>query len=176
MKLSNIKLGKKGYIALAAIAGVTITTGMWAYGQYKKLLQNIVDYKSTKLKSAGLTSMTLDLLYAYTNKMDIDVVLTKQKYDVYLDGIYTVTLTNDKELVLKKNATTDIPLTVTFNPKEIYTKLKVNPTQFLLNPGNVMMRVDMKVWVKLLFFSIPIKYSFEDKLNSMLGLNLPTLK
>ena len=176
MKLSNIKLGKKGYIALAAVAGVTITTGLWAYGQYKKLLQNITGYKSAKLKSANKNNITIELVYTYANKMDIDVNVTSQKYDVYLDDIYAVTLTNNKELVLKANNTTDIPLTLSFDPKEVFDKLKVNPAAFLLNPGNVMMRIDMKIWVKLLFFSIPIKYSYQDKLNRMLGINLPTLK
>jgi LEA14-like dessication related protein len=176
MKLSNIKLGKKGYIALAAVAGVTITTGLWAYGQYKKLLQNITGYKSAKIKSANKNNITIELVYTYANKMDIDVNVTNQKYDVYLDDIYAVTLTNNKELVLKANNTTDIPLTLSFDPKEVFDKLKVNPAAFLLNPGNVMMRIDMKIWVKLLFFSIPIKYSYQDKLNRMLGINLPTLK
>ena len=176
MKLSNMKLGKKGYFVLAAVAGVTATTAVWAYGQYKKLLKNITGYKSVSVKNISKTNIALEVVYTYTNNMDVDVVLTNQKYDIYLDDIYTTTLTNKNELVLKANATTDIPLSVSFDPKDIFNKLKVNPTSFLLNPGNIVMRIDMKVWVKLLFFSIPITYSYEDKLTRMLGIKLPKLK
>jgi LEA14-like dessication related protein len=171
-----MKLGKKGYWALAAVAGVTATTAVWAIAQYKKLMKNVTGYKSVSIKEVTKTNIALQVVYTYTNNMDVDVVLTKQKYDVYLDDNYITTLTNDSTLTLKAHATTDIPLNVNFNPTEIYNKLKINPAALLINPGKVIMRIDMKVWVKLLFFSIPITYSYEDKLTRMLGIKLPKLK
>ena len=171
-----MKLGKKGYFILAAVAGVTATTAVWAIAQYKKLMKNVTGYKSVKIKEITKTNIALQVIYTYTNNMDVDVVLSKQKYDIYLDDNYITTLTNDSDLTLKSHATTDIPLEVKINPTDIYDKLKVNPAVLLINPGKVIMRIDMKVWVKLLFFSVPITYSYEDKLTRMLGIKLPTLK
>lgn len=171
-----MKLGKKGYVVLAAVAGVTATTAIWAYGQYKKLMKNVTGYKSFSIREISKTNIGLDVIYTYTNNMDVDVVLTKQKYDIYLDDKYVATLKNDSELVLKSLATTDIPLTLNINPTELYNKVKINPSILLVNPGNVNMRIDMKVWVKLLFFSIPVTYSYSDKLTRMLGIKLPKLK
>lgn len=171
-----MKIGKKGYFVLAAVAGVTVTTGVWAYGQYKKLMKNVTGYKSVSIKEANKDKIVLQVIYTYTNNMDVDVVLTKQKYDLYLDDEYITALTNDSELTLKANATTDIPLTLVLKPNDIYNKIKTNPLALLVNPGKVVMRIDMKVWVKMLFFSIPITYSYEDKLTRMLGIKLPKLK
>ena len=171
-----MKIGKKGYFVLAAVAGVSITTAIWAVAQYKKLLKNVTGYKSVSIKQATKNNIGLQVVYTYTNNMDVDVVLTKQKYDVYLDDNYITSLTNDSTLTLKANATTDIPLSLNINPNDVYNKVKVNPLALLVNPGNVIMRIDMKVWVKLILFSIPITYSYEDKLTRMLGIKLPTLK
>jgi len=171
-----MKIGKKGYFILAAVAGVTATTTIWAIAQYKKLMKNVTGYKSVSIKEANKDNIVIQVVYTYTNNMDVDVVLTKQKYDVFLDDNYTTSLTNDSELTLKANAITDIPLTLRINPNDVYKKLKLNPLILLTNPGKVVMRIDMKVWVKLLFFSIPITYSYEDKLTRMLGIKLPKLK
>ena len=171
-----MKIGKKGYFVLAAIVGVTATTAIWARAQYKKLMKNVTGYKSVSIKEANKNNIGLQVVYTYTNNMDVDVVLTKQKYDVYLDNNYITSLTNDSTLTLKANATTDIPLSLNINPNDVYNKVKVNPLALLVNPGNVIMRIDMKVWVKFVFIPIPITYSYEDKLTRMLGIKLPKLK
>lgn len=171
-----MKIGKKGYFVLAGIVGVSVTTAIWAVAQYKKLMKNVTGYKSVSIKQATKNNIGLQVVYTYTNNMDVDVVLTKQKYDVYLDDNYITSLTNDNTLTLKANATTDIPLSLNINPNDVYNKVKVNPMALLVNPKNVVMRIDMKVWVKLILFSIPITYSYEDKLTRMLGIKLPTLK
>jgi LEA14-like dessication related protein len=171
-----MKIGKKGYFVLAGFVGITATTAIWVRAQYKKLMKNVTGYKSVSIKEATKNNIGLQVVYTYTNNMDVDVVLTKQKYDVYLDDNYITSLTNDSTLTLKSHATTDIPLSLNINPNDVYNKVKVNPLALLVNPGNVIMRIDMKVWVKLVFIPIPITYSYEDKLTRMLGIKLPKLK
>lgn len=165
-----MKLTKAKYWILAATVGVTATTAYWAYGQYKKMLKNIIGFNSITIKNLSLKNIAFDLVVDYTNKMDIDIVLTNQEYDVYLNNIYTTTLKNPNKVVLAANATSQIPLKVDFDPKDIYTKLAVNPLSFLSDPKKIMVKLDMRLKVKLLFFNINVPYTYQDTLARMTGL------
>jgi hypothetical protein len=56
------------------------------------------------------------------------------------------------------------------DPKDIYTKLSVNPLSFLANPKKIMVKLDMRLKVKLLFFNINVPYTYQDTLARMTGL------
>ena len=134
------------------------------------MLKNIIGFNSITIKNLSLKNIAFDLVVDYTNQMDIDIVLTNQEYDVYLNNIYTTTLKNPNKVVLAKNATSQIPLKVDFDPKDIYTKLAVNPLSFLSDPKKIMVKLDMRLRVKLLFFNINVPYSYQDTLARMTGL------
>lgn len=165
-----MKLAKAKYWILAATVGVTATTAYWAYGQYKKMLKNIIGFNSITIKNLSLKNIAFDLVVNYTNKMDIDIVLTNQEYDVYLNNIYTTTLKNPNKVVLAANATSKIPLNVSIDPKDIYSKLSINPASFLTDPKKIIVKLDMRLKVKLLFFNINVPYTYQDTLARMTGL------
>lgn len=165
-----MKAGKVKYIALAAIVGATGATAIWAYGQYKKLLKNITGIKSFQIKSLSIKNIAFNVVATYTNTMDFDIKLTNQEYDIYLDNIYALTLKNPNELIIKANGTTEIPLDASFDPKELFQKLSVNPVKFLTDYKNIQVKIVMRLKVKLLFFNVTIPYTYEDKLKSMAGL------
>ena len=165
-----MKIAKTKYWILAAVIGVTGATAIWARGQYKKLMKNITAFKSMKLNILTLDRVKMDIVVDYTNKMDVDVVLTDQKYDIYLDGYYATTLTNPNELVLKANATTPIPLDLDFNPAQVFKQLNIGPARLLVEYKKIRVKLVMRLKVKLLFFSIPITYSYEDSLKNFAGL------
>jgi LEA14-like dessication related protein len=162
---------KYGLIALGlGLTGSAIALGIWAKKQYEKLLKNTTGYKSFSIKEISAKRFAFNVVYTYTNNMDVDVVLTNQVYDIYLNNIYTTTLTNKNMTVLKANATSEIPLDVNFDPKDMLSKLSLNVATFLTDYKKLRIKIVMKLKVKLLFFSIPISYTYEDSLKNMMGL------
>jgi LEA14-like dessication related protein len=165
MKRSNIK-----YWILAGVIGITGTTAYWAHGQYKKLLKNVTAFKSMKLNILTMDRVQMDIVVNYTNKMDVDVVLTDQKYDIYLDDYYATTLKNPNKLVLKANDVTAIPLSLDFNPAQVFKQLNIGPVRLLTDYKNIKVKLVMRMKVKLLFFSVPITYTYTDSLKNFIGL------
>lgn len=165
-----MKLGKTKYLIGAAIIGITGTTALWAYGQYKKLLKNVTGVKSFVLKSLSTKNISFNVVATYQNNMDVNITLTNQEYDIYLDNIYATTLKNPHTLVIKANDTTEIPLDASFDPRELFKKLSVNPVKFLTDYKNIRVKIVMRLKVKLLFFSVNVPYTYEDSLKNMAGL------
>jgi len=162
---------KYGLIALGlGVTGSAIALSIWAKKQYKKLLLNTTSFKSMVIKNLTPKNFAFNLVYSYKNNMDVDVVLTNQVYDVYLDDIFTTRLTNKNLTILKANSTSDIPLDVSFDPKDMLNRLSLNLPGFLTNYKKMRMKIVMKLRVKLLFFSIPITYTYEDSLKNIMGL------
>jgi LEA14-like dessication related protein len=148
------------YALLVGVVGVTGTTIIWIRKQYQKLLKNVTTFKSFKVGKITLNEFDFEVVYDYTNNMDVDIVLASQKYDIFLDGNYITTLTNDKTTTLKANATTPIPLTLKLNPKELSQRLSSTFLMALMQPLKANMRIDMSFKVKLFIFKIPVPYSY----------------
>lgn len=162
---------KYGLIALGlGVTGSVIALGIWIKKQYAKLLLNTTGYKSFSIKELSAKRFAFNVVYTYKNNMDVDVVLTNQVYDIFLNNIYTTTLTNNKLTVLKSNETSEIPLEVSFDPKNMLNNLSLNLASFLSDYKKIRIKIVMKLKVKLLFFSIPITYTYEDSLKNMMGL------
>lgn len=165
-----MKIGKTKYLIGALVLGATGTTALWAYGQYKKLLKNVTGIKSFTLKNLSVKNIAFNVVATYQNNMDVNIKLTNQEYDIYLDGIYTTTLKNPNELIIKANALNEIPLDASFDPKELFKKLSTNPVNFLTNYKKIRVKIVMRLRVKLLFFNITVPYEYEDSLKNMAGL------
>jgi len=165
-----MKVGKLKYWIIAGVVGVTGATAMWVYGQYKKLMKNVTAFKSMKLNVLKLDRIQMDVVVDYTNKMDIDVVLADQKYDIYLDGYYATTLKNPEKMVLKANATTPIPLSLDFNPSQVFKQINIGPSRLLVDYKKIRVKIVMRVKWRVLFFNIPITYEYESSLKNLAGL------
>jgi len=162
---------KYGLIALGlGLTGSAVALGIWIKKQYNLLLLNTTGFKSYTIKEISLKRFAFNLVYTYKNNMDFDVVLTNQVYDVYLDDVYTTTLTNSNKTILKSKETSEIPLDISFDPKDMLNKLSLNLASFVTNYKKIRVKIVMKLKVKLLFFSIPITYTYEDSFKNMFGI------
>jgi LEA14-like dessication related protein len=148
-------------IVLLALLGVTGTTAIWLKKQYDKLMKNTYEIKTFLIKKASLEAVTFDIVYAYFNNTDIDINLVGQKYDIYVDDKFITTIKSDVPVVLKANATSDIPLTITVNPKDLYAKFQGNLIKALTTPQKLKIKMDSTFKVKLGLFTIPIPYPYE---------------
>jgi hypothetical protein len=161
---------KYGLIALGlGVTGSAILGGIWIKKQYNKLIKNTTGYKSFIIKNISAKNFAFNVVFTYKNNMDVDVVLTNQVYDIYLNNFYTTSLKNPNLTVLKANSVSDIPLDISFDPKDMLNKLSLNIASLLTDYKNIKIKIVMRIKVKLLFFSIPISYTYEDTLKNMMG-------
>lgn len=149
------------YILLAAVAGVTVTTGLWVKKQYNKLMKNTYELKSFLIKKASLQSVTISVVYAYANNTDIDINLVGQEYKIYVDDRFITTIKSDVPVILKANSTSDIPLDITLDPKDMYYKFKDNLLKALTQKQRLKIKMDSTFRVKLGIFTIPVPYAYE---------------
>lgn len=149
------------YIALAAVAGITVTTGIWLKKQYDKLMKNTYELKSFVVKSASMKSVTFSVVYAYVNNTDIDINLVGQEYKIYVDDRFITTIKSDVPVILKANATSDIPLDITVDPRDMFYKFKDNLLKALTQKQKLKIRMESTFRVKLGIFTIPVPYPYE---------------
>lgn len=149
------------YIALAAVAGITVTTGLWLKKQYDKLMKNTYELKSFVVKSASMKSVTFSVVYAYVNNTDIDINLVGQEYKIYVDDRFITTIKSDVPVILKANATSDIPLDITVDPRDMFYKFKDNLLKALTQKQKLKIRMESTFRVKLGIFTIPVPYPYE---------------
>jgi LEA14-like dessication related protein len=152
---------KLKYGLMIAFAGVTVTTALWLKKQYAKLMKNTYDLKSFIIKKASLKEVTFGVVYAYVNNTDIDINLQAQEYKIYVDDRYITTIKSDIPVVLKANATSDIPLDITIDPKDMYYKFQNNLVKALTQKQKLKIRMDSKFKVKLGIFTVTVPYPYE---------------
>lgn len=164
--------GKKiiiGSVVTASVAGL-VFLGLWLKKQYDKLQKNVTGFKSFRIVNLTPKQFAFEMVMTYFNNMDADVVLVDQEYDVFLNDVYATTLTNRQKTVLKSGKTSDIPLTIAFDPTNLLKSQVVNAASLLTDFKQMRVRIDMRVKVKLGILAIPISYSYEDSMKRMLGL------
>jgi LEA14-like dessication related protein len=149
------------YVLLAAVAGLTVTTGLWLKNQYNKLMKNTYELKSFVIKKASLQSVTFSVVYAYNNNTDIDINLVGQEYKIYVDDRYITTIKSDVPVILKANAISDIPLDITIDPKDMLYKFKDNLIKALSQKQKLKIKMESTFRVKLGIFTIPVPYPYE---------------
>jgi|LakMenEpi03Aug12_release.lakeMendotaPanAssembly.Ray.scaffolds.fasta_scaffold46627_9 LEA14-like dessication related protein len=157
----------KKYLIAGAIGVVTVA-GALAYLQYKKLMNYTLKFKGLRVRKLRFNDFDFDITLDFMNKSNIDFIIEKQVYNVYLNDIFVTKLENISPSTIKANTTSPMALNVKFNPKDVLEKIGVNAVNFVLNANKTILKVDAKLKVKLWFFNINIPYVYQSTLKDML--------
>ena len=112
--------------SVLAILGVGLGfTALWV----KKQIAKIQDFKLTFVKMQvnkfNIKTLDFNVMYNYTNNSDIDINLSSQEYDLYINGTYLNTMTNFAENVLKANSVSPLGFNANFDLDKLNKKLKL---------------------------------------------------
>ena len=157
----------KKYLIAGAIGVVTIA-GALAYLQYKKLMNYTLKFRGLRVRKLKFNDFDFDISLDFINKSDIDFVIEKQVYNVYLNDIFVTKLENASPTTIKSNTSSLMALNVKVNPKDVLEKIGINALNFVLNADKTILKVDAKLKVKLWFFNINIPYVYQSTLKDML--------
>ena len=116
------------------------------------------------------------MFFDFLNKSDININLSEQVYDIYINDKLVNTLTNYSENILEKNSVSPIGFNVDLDFNEINKTIKMDYVKMLVNPKEVIIKIDMKWKAKLGFIKVPVGYVWETNLKEILGWYIPVYK
>ena len=157
----------KKYLIAGAIGVVTIA-GALAYLQYKKLMNYALKFKGLKIRKLNFNEFDFDVTLDFINKSDIDFIIERQVYNVYLNDIFVTKLENASPTQIKAKTSSLMGLNVKLNPKSVLEKIGINAVNFVANANKTIFKVDAKLKVKLWFFTINIPFVYQSTLKDML--------
>lgn len=159
-------------IVIASVIGAVSIAGALAYLQYKKLMNYVIKVNKVLVKKISMNLIDIDLYLNFTNKSDIAFTIVGQKYDIYLNNVFVTKIENKAPNEISAKGTSVIGLNVSFNPKEVSRKLGPQALTILSDTSKLRIKIDMKLKVKLWFFTVNIPYTYEDTLKNMMSSNV----
>jgi len=156
---------------ILAITGVVLlsigVTGLLVWERVKKLVQYNLKLKNIKIVTASFTKLKIDVFFNFTNKSDLQIVLSKQEYVFYLNGVYLTTLTSDVDQVIYERSISVLEVNLDLDPKFVLQKV-ANSTadrlSLLTNFKDQKLKLVTKLWIKFGWFSLPIEIPYEAKI------------
>jgi LEA14-like dessication related protein len=117
----------KGLIVYGGAVLLVAGVGIYLYKQYSLLMDGFINgfkvISGAIIKKLSANEISFTLIYKVTNKGDLGVTVTNQKYSVYINNTQVSTITNSQPLKIKGGSTTSFPLNVDINPQEDLSKV-----------------------------------------------------
>lgn len=170
-----MKITKKT-IVWSSILAVLGVTALWLNKQIKKIQDFTLTFKKVTVNKFNINTLDFNVYYDYTNKSDVNINLSSQEYDVYINDVFIKTLTNYSENVLKANSISSLGFNVSLELKELDKKLNTNYYKMITEPKSVKIKVVMKWKVRMGIFKIPVRYTWETTLKEILSWFIPAFK
>ena len=158
---------------IAGLIGAISLTGAYMYIQVRKVLNYTLRYIGMRDVKISTSGVSVNFLYEYENKANIDVTLAEQEYEIYINGVYYTTLKNKAPQTLYGGKKSMIAVNMTLNYKEIGSKLKTNYLSLVASPQNIKILTKMKWKVKYGILKLPITYDYEVTLKEIISWYLP---
>jgi LEA14-like dessication related protein len=167
-----MKISKKTIIwgGVIAVLGVT---ALWLSKQIKKIQDFTLTFNKMSVKSFTVKELDFNVFYDYKNNSDIDINISSQEYDVYVNGVFINTMTNYAENTLKANSTSPLGFNCKLNLPDLDKKLRLSYFDMVAQPKEVKIRIVMNWKVRLGFIKVPISYTWDTDLKQILGWYLP---
>ena len=162
-----MKIEKK-YLVAGLIGLVTIT-GATLYLQYQKLMNYTIGLKRVKINKLSLAGFDIDLFLNFENKSDLKFTIEKQKYAVYVNGVYLTTMVNDLPNEILPKSVNVLGMNMKENGKDVVGKLKSLITA-LASSDKVMVKIVTTMKVKYGFISLSFPpFTYENTLKNMMA-------
>jgi len=139
--------------------------------QVRKIVNSGFTFAGVNFNNVSLRSIDLTLFFGIENNSDISVIVSKQEYDVFLNGEYIKTIGNPDDVKVRANTDNRVPVRVSLTPADLLKVGLNNYDKFLSKQGrrNLVMEVKGNMDVRTDIFSIGrIPFEFKDDVQSMM--------
>jgi hypothetical protein len=111
---------KKGWIFAGLGVGL-LGFGLYKYFQIQAKLLKDYQYKIVKVKplKLSISEATFEIVIRFISKSDIEAKIKSMYLDIFVEGKNVGYIKDDREFIIPANGSSDIPLTFSFNPKQV---------------------------------------------------------
>lgn len=132
---------KRGLIIGLIVSAILVIVA-YLYMQYKKLYDADWTFAGTKLKRFGLDKLTTEIYFDIDNRGDLEVIVSEQQYDVFLNDMFVSHVTYDKDVTIAAQSVSRMPLLVDIKTADFIKALGSNWKTILLgDKSNVSIKV-----------------------------------
>lgn len=170
-----MKINKK-YAIWGGVIAVLGATAIYVNKQIKKINDFTLTFKKIKVNKFSLTELDFNTFYEYKNNSNIDINLSSQEYDLYVNGTFITTMTNYIENTLKANSVSPLGFNIKINLPDLDKKLRLTYFTMIADPKAVKLTIIMRWKVRFGFVKIPVSYTWNTDLKEILGWYLPIYK
>lgn len=101
-------------LAIAAIA----TTAIYIKRQSDKLLDYCYVFAGAVVHKLTATAVSITVIFNIRNKSDFEVKISRQRYNVYVNGVEVAKIDKAEEQVLSGNSKSAFQFKIDFNPQD----------------------------------------------------------
>ena len=159
----------KRNILIGSIAAALSIALIYAYSEYKKLMDFVISFKSVKLKSLSQKFISFDLFLNIKQLSNVSFSIIKQRYDIYINNNFIFTVWNYNTVRIKKG-NNDLNLSVYFSPSDIKDKsVRANVLFAILNLDSSTITVDSRLIIDFHGIEINIPYKYTSSLKELVS-------
>ena len=157
---------KNKYIVAGAVS--VFALGGLLYYEYKKLLNYSLSYSRIKVNSVESNKFDIDLFVNFKNKSAFKIEITNTDANIYLNNSFVSNIKNNVPQTIKPESTSELGFNVILSPEKLVKILKINISDLLLHREKIIVKMDLKIKVKIYFFTINIPYIYQDNLKNII--------
>jgi LEA14-like dessication related protein len=158
---------KKKHI-IAGLIGLVTITGATLYLQYQRLMNYTISLKRVKINKLSLAGLNVDLFLNFENKSGLKFIIQSQKYDIFVNNVFLITLQNDKPNEIFPNSVNTIGMNMNIDSKVIGKRLKDALLTFAnTDKTKVKFITTLKVKFGVFTLSFP-PFTYESTLKNMM--------
>lgn len=149
---------------IAATIGLVTISGAFLFLQYKRLRDYCIGINHIRVNTLTATAADIDIFLNLKNQSSIKIEIESQQYSVYLNDSLIAKSENAFTQTIAPESLSVIGVNVKFDPTRVGEKL----VNVLLSLQRVIIRIDISLKVKFLFFTIDIPYVHRTTLKDLM--------
>lgn len=134
------------FIGIVAALGVA---GFLLYRQFAKLMDYKLRFRSIQIQKVNSEGLSIKLGLSFENKSDIQVVLSGQKYDVFINSVLISSITSRAQSVLASRSITPLNFDVNVGRQGVKELLRTMSFAELLNIKKQRLKVSSTLDLKI---------------------------
>ncbi len=157
---------ERKHIAIAVVIGAVISVVAGAaYLQWKRMMNYMIKFSSIRIKKITASLVDFDLMLNLNNKSDVSFDIVSQVYSVYINN-KLISKAGNNDVVKISKGENIIPLKIIFSPNKILKT--ISAVSFLMDTQKTEIKIDIKMYVKILFIKVSIPYIYKTTVKELL--------
>lgn len=163
----------KKRLIIGTFIGALLVGGIILTKKVKELLKYSIKFTGLKFKATTAKKIIFDVNLEFKNNSDLTIDIKNQEYDIFLNDVFITTIKSDLEQIIKPKTVSPLNVTVDLDAPLVLSRLKTlgdGSVSSLLKTFSTFQEQNLKViykfGIKFGFLTIPVKFSYTDKIKN----------